>query len=116
MSAVLCCTRDRNRFLILWRPRLSLTQANYLHAFAPGIMLPSVSNMNQSNQSLYVGDLAPDVTEALLHDVFKKVGAILSIRVCRDSATKQSLGYAYVNFVQATDAERYDTKRRHRWR
>lgn len=49
--------------------------------------------------SLYVGDLESSVNETDLFYLFRPMGNITSVRVCRDSIRNVSLGYGYVNFT-----------------
>jgi len=64
---------------------------------------PVLKNLNSS---LYCGDLRTDVTEAMLYRIFNAVGTVSSIRVCRDAVSRQSLGYAYINFASRAHAQR----------
>jgi polyadenylate-binding protein len=69
-------------------------------------MVDTASTSKYQSASLYVGDLHADTTEAQLIDKFASVGNVVLVRICRDKITRQSLGYAYVNYSQPSEAER----------
>lgn len=70
----------------------------------PDSAAPSTNQPHSA--SLYVGELDPSVTEAMLFELFSAIGQVASIRVCRDAVTRRSLGYAYVNYNNTADGER----------
>lgn len=70
----------------------------------PHPVTASIDSANTDLTSLYVGDLGEYVTEAHLFELFNLIGPVASIRVCRDSTTRRSLGYAYVNYRLPADA------------
>ncbi|XP_027356954.1 polyadenylate-binding protein 8-like [Abrus precatorius] len=58
------------------------------------------------NTSLYVGDLDDHVTDTMLTNHFNQVGEVVSVRICMNMFTHQSLGYGYVNYSNHEDAKK----------
>lgn len=83
---------------------MSAEQTAVAAAATPAASVPAATSY--PNCSLYVGDLRSDVGESDIYDTFKECGSILSVRVCRDVKDQRSLGYAYVNYQNADNAQK----------
>ncbi len=51
------------------------------------------------NSKLYVGNLAPNVSEADLRDLFSRAGAVTEVELMLDPTSGQSRGYAFVTMA-----------------
>jgi RNA recognition motif-containing protein len=56
-------------------------------------------------KKLYIGNLAPEVSEDDLRENFKQMGEIISVQVMRDRYTGSSRGFGFVEMGSAEEAE-----------
>ncbi|KAL0454219.1 UNVERIFIED_CONTAM: Polyadenylate-binding protein RBP47 [Sesamum latifolium] len=76
-------------------------------AFSSGDRRPEAG----SDLSIFVGDLATDVTDALLHDTFaSKYPSVKGAKVVVDSNTGRSKGYGFVRFGDENEKSRAITE------
>lgn len=57
------------------------------------------------NDTIWVGNLMPSVTEEDLRDIFEDCGKIASIRMPEDRYTKQHKGFAFITFTNEKGAK-----------
>lgn len=58
-----------------------------------------------NHHHIFVGDLSPEIDTNTLKEAFAPYGEISNCRIVRDPQTLKSKGYAFVSFVNKTDAE-----------
>lgn len=49
--------------------------------------------------------VSDECTEAILYDEFVQFGPVAMVRICRDSVSRRSLGYAYIHFLYLSDGK-----------
>lgn len=56
--------------------------------------------------NIYVGNLAPNVEEEDLNDLFSKHGKVDSVKIIRDMFTKISKGFGFIEMFLKPEAEK----------
>eukprot|EP00741_Cyanophora_paradoxa_P007684 tig00001181_g7433.t1 len=69
----------------------------------PGMAGPPGFDAAQA-KSLYIGNLYPNVSEALLYDLCATFGSVENVKPIKDKATGNSSGYGFVDFYDNTTA------------
>jgi RNA recognition motif-containing protein len=68
--------------------------------------LQDIESMPQDGYLLFVGNMAPGMTESELERMFKPLGSINSIRLARDQQTGYPFGYGFVAMRHKHEATR----------
>ena len=63
------------------------------------------THSNAGHSHLFVGDLSPEVDDALLHSCFARFASLADVRVMYDSETGKSRGFGFISFRSKYDAE-----------
>nr|CAH8871546.1 unnamed protein product [Trichobilharzia regenti] len=70
-------------------------------------IINDISSENKENRTnLIVNYLPQSMSQEEMRQLFSKIGKLASCKLIRDKVTGQSLGYGFVNYVDASDAER----------
>lgn len=84
---------------------LSILCVYLLQLFLFSIVAPQNSEMKAAT-NLIVNYLPPDMSEDDVRNLFSRVGAIQSCKLIKDKLSQASLGYAFVNYNTALEAEK----------
>ena len=66
-----------------------------------------MSTIQERNQeaTVYVGDLDPQVNEALLWELFLQAGPVVNVHIPKDKLTQAHMGYGFIEFHNEEDAD-----------
>ncbi|XP_070563718.1 ELAV-like protein 1 isoform X2 [Ptychodera flava] len=79
------------------------TQQNGIMRNNGGIVPPGIED---TKTNLIINYLPQTMTQEEIKSLFSSIGEIESCKLIRDKITGQSLGYAFVNYTKASDAEK----------
>jgi RNA recognition motif-containing protein len=87
-------------------PPLTSPATNTIFTASPAsvLELPKQYITPEESSNLHIYGLEPAITELNLYEVFAPFGAIASVKVAVDSATKKPKGYGFVQFARNADA------------
>ncbi|EYC37096.1 hypothetical protein Y032_0827g2553 [Ancylostoma ceylanicum] len=66
----------------------------------------AIANFGDQHFHVFVGDLSPEVDNAILKEAFAVHGEVSEAKVIRDSQTQKSKGYGFVSYPSKENAEK----------
>ena len=67
---------------------------------------PRPKSMNEPSKTLFIGNMAFDMSDQDLNDLFRDVKNVIDVRVAIDRRTGQPRGFAHADFLDVASAEK----------